>query len=344
MPRHLQTTKIRARALLTLGLLSLVVGLLYANAQVTTGFTYATESIDLKVDSEASYNGGAWAPGTWNLKDLKPHIDKFWNFDDIKPGDWGENTISLHNKSKKDPIYACLTFYNLLNGENGINEPESHVDNTAGTGELTDAMEFFAWHDDGDNIFEVGEKPIFGTSTVQSANPLLAGKTYPLYDYKNNGSIPKNTTKYFGVYWCAGDLTVNVATAAINCNGAALGNEAQTDTMKVDVQLTAVSAKDQPKFVCGGVKPPKPPKPPKGEVCEDVTITVTNNAVIINNTSSNSNTGGNSAGSGGTVITGNASSTSSTTNIVNTTVIQTGGTTTNTQSIINSVQNLLRRR
>ncbi len=311
--------------LLAAGVLSFAVGLFVVRAD-TTGFTYATESIDLKVDSQASYNGAPRPAGTWNFKDLKPHVDKFWNFDDIKPGDWGENTISLHNKSKKDPLYVCLTFFNLLNGENGVNEPESHVDNTPNAGELTQAMEFFAWHDDGDNIFELGEKPIFGTSTPQSANPLLAGKTYPLYDYKNNGSIPAGGKKYFGVYWCAGDLTVNVPAATVTCNGAQLGNSVQTDTMKVDVQLTAVSAKAEPKFVCGSVKPPKPPKPPKGETCEDkdVTVVVNNQGSVTNTSSSSSNTGGNLAGAGGTVITGTSTSQTTTINVVNTTNISIG--------------------
>ena len=193
-------TSIAARVLLVGGVLSLAVGLLYVRAE-EPGFTYATETINLRIDSEASYNGNPWAPGTWLIsKDLVPGVDKFWNFGDIKPGDWGENTISLHNKSKKDPLWVCLTFFNLLNSENGINEPESWVDNTPATGELTSAMEFFAWQDDGDNIFEVGEVPIFGTTT-QAANPVLAGKVYPIVDYANGPAIPAGGKDYFGVYW-----------------------------------------------------------------------------------------------------------------------------------------------
>lgn len=335
-------THIGARVLLVSGVLSLAVGLFVVRAD-TTGFTYATESIDLKIDSTSTYNNVSVPSATWGFKDLKPHVDKFWNFDDIKPGDWGENTISLHNKSKKDPLYVCLTFFNLLNGENGINEPESHVDNTPDTGELTGAMEFFAWHDDGDNVFEVGEQPLFGTSTPQSANPLLAGKTYPLYDYTHNGSIPAGGKRYFGVYWCAGDLTVNTTTAEIVCNGEALGNEAQTDTMKVDVELTAVSAKSNPKFMCGTVKPPKPPKPPHGEVCEDVVITNTSSAVVTTTTTSSSNTGGNTT-NGGAVVTGNASSTSSSTNVVNTTVIQVGGSSSSSNLVTDLFNSLFKKK
>lgn len=284
-----------------------------------TGLTYAGGGFDLKIDSKATYNGAPVPGGTWSLKNLVPGVDKFFNFADIKPDDEGENTISLH--AKKSPLWACLTFFNLLNGENGINEPESHVDTSTSTGELTGAMEFFAWRDDGDNVFEVGEKPIFGTST-QAANQTLNGKTYPLFDYKNGPPIPKDGTRYFGVYWCAGDLTVDVPSATLTCNGEALGNVLQTDTMKVDVRITAVSAWENPKFVCGSVKPPKPPKPPKGEVCEDVSVTINNNATVVNNTSANANTGGNTAGSGGTVITGNATANASSTNIINSTFIR----------------------
>lgn len=312
-------TKTLARTVLAGSILA-VATLAWSMSGEAVGFTYAGGNFNLQIDSQATYNGAGVPSATWSLKDLVPGIDKFFNFDDIKPGDYGENTISLH--AKKEPLWVCLTFFNLLNGENGINEPESHVDSTPAVGELTHALEFFAWQDDGDNLFEVGEKPIFGTTT-QSAKDVLAGKTYPVYDYSTGTPIPKDGTKYFGIYWCAGDLSVNVATAAITCQGQSLGNEYQTDTMKVDARLTAVSAKEQPKFLCGNVKPPKPPPPPPGEICEDVTVVtvINNNSSTVNSTTtSSSNTGGNTVIGGGTVTTGNASSSAKTINIVNTNI------------------------
>src|SRR3989344_82630 len=328
-----------ARALLVAGVLSLASGLFVVRAQEpesTYARSYSYHSFDLTVDSEASYNGVPWPDGTWDLKDLKPWKDKFWNFGDIKPGDKGENTISLH--VNKD-AWVCLEFLNLKEQENGENEPESLDDNSAPSeGELADKMEFFAWHDDGDNIFQVGEIPIFGTTT-QAATQVLNNKVYPIADYTHGPAIPKNQTKYFGVYWCAGNLTVDVATAFLACDGSAMNNDSQTDSMSVDVQLVAVPKNDKPKFTCDKIV-----VPPPGEQCEvgKVEIKVENNAVIINNTSSNSNTGDNSAGPGGTVTTGNASSNSNTINVVNTTIIQNGGT--STSSIINILQNMIRRR
>ena len=319
-----------ARALLVAGVLSLASGLYVVRAQEpesTYARSYSYHSFDLTVDSEASYNGVPWPAGTWDLKDLKPWKDKFWNFDDIKPGDQGENTVSLH--VNKD-AWICLEFLNLKEQENGENEPESLEDLSAdpNEGELAEWMHFFAWHDDGDNTFEVGEEPIFGPASAEDA---LDNQVYPIADYANGPAILKDQTAYFGIYWCAGEMGVDVPTATITCDGEPMGNEAQTDSMTVDVELFALPKKDFPKFKCSKIV-----LPPPGEQCEigSVTIKIDNNSTITSTTTSSSNTGGNTAGSGGTVTTGNASSTSTTTNTVNTTNFDVGS----------FLQNLFRRR
>jgi hypothetical protein len=236
-------------------IVSVVALLVYAlGVRGAGGFTFATTGsgqagLELTIDSEASYNGVEQPALSWELKDLVPGVDKFWNFDDIKPGDVGENTISIH--VDKNPAYVCLDFTQLTDEENGVNEPEGLVDVDLQTGELADGMEFFAWHDDGDNIFEIGEKPIFGTST-QQATIVLASTTYALADAGTGGPYQPGSVHYFGVTWCAGDMSVNVPTATISCDATALGNEAQTDSMSVDVSLTAVQANDRPGYRCGG--------------------------------------------------------------------------------------------
>lgn len=293
-----------------------------------TGFTFATgNGFNLKIDSTAFYNGQAVPSSTWGLKNLTPHTDKFFNFDDVKPGDRGTTSISFH--VNKD-AWICLDFEKLKEKENGRNEPEMLVDSSGGanSGELADGTEFFAWFDDGDNAFEVGEKAVFGTSTgKQAATKVFDNKTYALADSLTGFPLVASTTWYVGITWCAGDLSVNVATAAISCDATALGNEAQTDSFTVDVSIRAAASKDNKKFRCTK----------QGTTCEyptcggkncggPVNINVTNTGTIVSTTTSSSNTGGNSAGStgspqagsGGTVITGNATSNASTTNIVNT--------------------------
>lgn len=257
------------RSLLTkigirLALLALVGGVavgayMTSGAFGATAATYSVGGIDLKVNSRAFYNGSAYAPSSWYAKDLQPYVDKFFKFYDIKPGDYGRTIISLH--VKKASAYVCLAFSNFKDLENDVNEPEDAPDlNNAISGELGEGMEFFSWRDDGDNVFEVGEVPLFGT-TSQSAIQTLKNKTYALADYAHGPTWPAGSVRYVGIAWCAGDLMVNLATAVITCDGGTLGNEAQTDSLMLDVSLTAVPYTQDPKFLCV--------PPPKDDECDD---------------------------------------------------------------------------
>lgn len=211
-----------------------------------TGNTFATEGLDIKIDNKTWYNGVKQKDLSWKLKDLEPTCDYFFDFDDVKPGDTGTTTISVH--IKKTDAWVCLSFKNLKGKENGRNEPEKEVDEDL-TGELAEGIEFFSWFDDGDNTFEVGEKPLFGTTT-QAASSVMASSTYPLADSKNGPAWKKSTTHYIGLVWCAGDLSVDLATAKISCDASALSNEAQTDSFSVDVTIAAVPKTDKPTFNC----------------------------------------------------------------------------------------------
>lgn len=244
------------RIILIVSIVALLVYAFLVRGQVG-GSTFATNTgqaqLELKIDSTTFYNGVLQPKLTWALKNLVPGVDKFWNFDDVKPGDTGTTSISIH--IAQGPAFVCLDFYNFKDFENGINEPESHVDTSSTTGELAEGLEFFAWRDDGDEKFEVGEKPLFGT-TSQSASILLNNTTYAIADAMTGTPIPNNVTNYVGIYWCAGDLIVDVGNGTASCNGKALGNEAQTDSMHVDVGIRAVVASAQPTFTCNGVPPP----------------------------------------------------------------------------------------
>ncbi len=219
-----------------------------------TGGGTGTPGLELKINSKTYYNGAYMPALSWHLKNLVPGVDKFWNFDDVKPGDTGTSSISIH--IKKSPAYVCLDFVNLKNDENTVNEPESAVDTTPFEGELAAGLEFFAWRDDGDNKFEVGEKPLFGTST-QSAVKVLNEKTYTLADSQTGSPYADGSTHYVGIYWCAGNLTVDLSTGTARCDGKVLGNEAQTDSMSVDVKIRAVQSKYNTKFLCRPGDEPK---------------------------------------------------------------------------------------
>ena len=232
-----------------------IVGLFAPGDTFATGSSFTSTKLDLKIDSKAWYNGVSIPSATWALKDLTPGTDKFFNLTDVKPGDFGCNVISIH--AQKSDAYACIDFKNLKNDENGMNEPEASVDSNGNvSGELAAGTEFYGWIDDGDGKFEPpSEKAIFGTTT-QDALHVLNNKTYVIGDSKGGGSCKQDSTKYVGMCYCAGNLTVNPSTGKMTCDGGALGNSAQTDSFSVDVLIRAVGTKDDPKFVCGD-KPPK---------------------------------------------------------------------------------------
>ncbi|USN87798.1 MAG: hypothetical protein H6779_05380 [Candidatus Nomurabacteria bacterium] len=252
------------------GILVFLVVILSASG-VSAGYTFATyndgydgkhkksghgKGLELTIDSRAVYNGVLQPALTWDLKHLVPGVDHFFDFDDVKPGDMGEHTISLH--VKKSAAYACLDFQNLVDDENGMNEPEALVDDEEG-GELSQYLEFFGWRDDGDGEFEVGEKVLFGLED-QAASVLLNDTTYPIEDTYTGKSCKMNSVNYVGIIWCAGDLMVDVDTAEVSCSGEGLGNVIQTDSMSVDVRLRAVQSSYNNGFRCSAKSKPKKPK------------------------------------------------------------------------------------
>ena len=250
-----------------LGLVALA-ALAHENTGTTLG-TFSTGGIDLKIDSKSWYNGKLVPSANWAMKDLSPTADKFFNFPDIKPGDFGCEVVSLH--VQKGEAWLCLDFKNLQSKENGINEPESIVDpNGTSTGELADNLQFFGWLDNGDDNYTPGEKILFGTST-KAASSVLNNKSYTIGDSSNNNSCKKDESRYVGMCWCAGILTVDNK-GKMKCDGSKLGNITQTDTMTLDVSMRALSSTGDPKFLCNAsstatsTPPTQPPPAPKPKI------------------------------------------------------------------------------
>jgi hypothetical protein len=184
--------------------------------------------------------------GTWELTDLGPE-HKFFNFDDIKPGDYGENTISLHVYD--NDAYACMFTRNMQDDDPSLTEPETSAgDNTVGlgNGELSKYVYFFAWHDDGNNVFEAGEEKI--TEDPVLANPFLSDSVVDLATPGNGKILPAGTTKYIGLAWCAG--TMSFAGTDILCDGSLMGNEAQADALSADIGFYVEQVRNNPEFSC----------------------------------------------------------------------------------------------
>jgi len=198
---------------------------------------------------------GTACNGTWTATDLGAQT--FWNFTDVKPGDEGENTISLHIDS--NPAWACIDVSLTANDDVTCNDPENAAEgvgvcNTDGAplfdGELAQNLKFAAWADDGDNVWEQGE-PLLFSNQSGPASDVLGGKTYALADSVTGpGPLPGGSTSYIGLQWCAGTQTVNVGLNTITCDGAGMGNDAQTDSMTADVTFRVEQHRNNPNFLC----------------------------------------------------------------------------------------------
>lgn len=283
------------RILVSLGMIVFVgavaagaTGAFFSDTETSTGNTFAAGAIDLTVDSEQHYNGnvcafdeedgqyewsgqsafpvpGTECDGTWEATDLG--AQKFWNFTDVKPGDEGENTISLHVDS--NDAYACVDVTITENDDVDCTEPENDAEgvgicNTDGSpefdGELADNLEFFAWADygatpgfgddevgEGDNVWQAGEPPLF-TNVIGPASDALDGESYTLAD-SNTGPLEGGVTNYIGMAWCAGDLSTS-GPGVLDCDGSTMGNDAQTDNLVANVAFRVEQARNNSDFTC----------------------------------------------------------------------------------------------
>jgi len=175
----------------------------------------------------------------WDLKDLGAS-DYFWHYDDVKPGDYGVNVISLH--AYNNDAYACLITHNIVDQDNGIVDPEQAAGDTGEPGDLSQFIKIFAWEDSTqNNSYDAGEPVLLPANT-----PLTGKVHFPLTE---------SHTKYVGIAWCAGDQSVDLGTGVISCDGSSMGNIAQTDIMTADLTAYAEQQRNNGGFSCPDLQP-----------------------------------------------------------------------------------------
>jgi len=246
----------------------------FSDVETSTDNVFQAGTLDLLVDNTCTYNGGSCdlagptgATGvltSWEPTDLQDGVHKFFYFGDVKPGDEGEDTISLHVNN--NDAWACMDISTLANDDNGCTEPESDPfdgnDSTCGSGqgELAQGLEFFAWNDiNGDNIYQP-QDPYFEsylfTNISGPASDVLGGRTYGLADSSYNvftgspGPLTGDTDYHIGLQWCAGDMSVNTGDGTITCNGNTMGNDTQSDSVTADLAFRVEQWRNNDTFTC----------------------------------------------------------------------------------------------
>lgn len=151
-------------SLLVIGVVAAVAGAgtmaFFSDTETSTGNTFTAGTLDLKVDWIESYNGEII-----ETQDETDDPGAIFELDDVKPGDSGEATISLH--VYENDAYALMILTPTSNDDVSSTEPELEAgdaqedQNDDWDGELAQNMNIVIWWDDGDNVLEEGEPVLY---------------------------------------------------------------------------------------------------------------------------------------------------------------------------------------
>ena len=243
-----------------LGLTLIATNAFFSDVETSSGNTFTAGGLDLKVDSTCHYwqfenqayvekgCGADEQHGNWTSSDIGVNY-KFFNFADVKPGDKGENTVSL---TVENDAWLRLSIKNVVNSENSCTEPEDILDEPGipfptpdacgTTGELGNNLKFTVWLDqgltpgfgpvnnspdrgEGNNILDEGEPTLIYEGTVQDGENWNLSP-YPLYPYLKKGDVA-----YFGIAW-------NLPSAT--------ENEVQSDSMTATMEFQVQQHRNNP--------------------------------------------------------------------------------------------------
>lgn len=278
----------------------------FSDTEVSKNNILQAGELDLEIDNTCYYNGKAcvdkkWqgtdepCSCTWLLKDLEQG-DVFFNLKDLKPGDWEEDTVSIH---ADNDYWLCADIRVTANDDNTCTDPELDVpdlncndpgpepDADLFDGELASELNFIFWVDDGDNVLECRREILPDdpercvpeeTITGGPASEVLSGAKWAIQDSEHElleeDSPLLASHKYFiGKAFCYGKLTPNpvvenpanpnsdpTVDPGIDCDGKDVGNISQTDLLTGDILFRAEQARHNEDFLCN---------PPPGQTSEE---------------------------------------------------------------------------
>jgi len=223
----------------------------FNDTETSTGNTFTAGAIDLTVDSFGSFRNGVLIQNTtWEAENLVSR--KFFDFEDVKPGDWFRRSISLHVEN--NPAWACLLIKNVQEDENVLTDPEQEADdNTSDVGELGHNMYALGWFDSNANgkLNEPAEKRFVDSFFDVFTEISLHDST------TNNGSLnPEIPIELLQLNLCGGTPIV-AGDGTVTCNGSSMGDQSQTDKLTADLQLYVEQVRNNPNFKCSDLGQPR---------------------------------------------------------------------------------------
>jgi predicted ribosomally synthesized peptide with SipW-like signal peptide len=229
----------------------------FSDTEKSEGNTFTAGSIDLKIASDCTYNGvSSDECGDWDLKDLAggPAVagDRFFNFKDVKPGDYGDNLISFEVQTNE--AWMCLDLDVTKNSN------------------LGKYLNIFWWIDANSNgVYDAGETILYGGPRTLNgwlsivnvgagatgrlpltfADSKINWKTHPGGSTPNTTPIPAGLEQHLGVGWCFGEITLDAnATRGFTCDGSGENNDAQNAEVMADLNFYVEQHRNNPNFVC----------------------------------------------------------------------------------------------
>ncbi|MCK4473701.1 SipW-dependent-type signal peptide-containing protein [Candidatus Parcubacteria bacterium] len=249
----------------------------FTDTESSVGNVFTAGSIDLKIDNHAWFNGGYMEEFSWELDDLTDQL--FFNYTDLKPGDWEEDTISI--RVDNNPAWICGEITITNNDDMTCTEPEMDDDPTCDEpdadiwdGDLAQELAFIYWVDDGDNVLESDEY-FYGPISPGALLPdgsirfPIADVNYSVagYDPGTGLGLPivGLETYYIAKAFCFGDIDIvpvvqdgysdqmnpgSPQGPGFTCNGALVNNASQSDSLTGDISFTAVQYRNNTDYVC----------------------------------------------------------------------------------------------
>jgi len=201
-------------SLLMIGVVAAMAGAgtfaLFQDTETSMGNTFTAGVIDLAIDCDGDTIFDA-------QDDPLPEIFYYMPTNDIKPGDSGEVTLSLHLKEDSNNADLWMEILNIVNNGGVLSEPEQEAEAGEIDDIISDEILVTIWLDDGDNIYDIsaGDSMLYDGVTLTS----LKDVKIPVQQ-----SAVAGTTYYVGFSW---ELPSTV------------GNEHQGDQCTFDIKFGA---------------------------------------------------------------------------------------------------------